>query len=205
MSKSRGLSLSMTQADLIRWRHQVVPTATCHIWTGAVGSNGYGTLRLGDRVVRAHQVAARLRFGPIPVGATLLHDCEVRLCCSGEPGHVRIGSQGENVRQAVARGRAVGPRPGLVDVRGARGASVAVRDAILAGVAAGMDRAALAVVLVEVIAAGDPQGGGLGLFDRLRRTAPAGWAEPDDSPVDLLDPRAVAPKLRGRVESLPLF
>lgn len=205
MSKSRGLGLALTQADFLRWRGSVVPTATCHVWTGAVGSNGYGTLRVGDRVVRAHQVAARLRFGPVPLGATLMHDCEVRLCCSGEPGHVRIASQGENVRQAVARGRSAGPRPGLVDLRGARGASVAIRDAILAGVAAGMDRAALAVVLAEVVAAGDPHGDGVALFDRPQRTAPSGWAEADDSPVDLLDPRAVAPVGPGPVESLPMF
>ena len=68
-----------------------------------------------------HQVAARIGFGPIPVGATLLHYCEVRLCCRYDPHrHVTVGTQGENMRQAVARGRAVGPHPGRVDTRGNR-------------------------------------------------------------------------------------
>jgi len=46
---------------------------------------------------------ARLGYGPIPAGATVLHDCEVRLCCRAEPGHLRVGTQSENMRQAVAR------------------------------------------------------------------------------------------------------
>ena len=45
-------------------------------------------------------------------GATLLHDCEVRLCCRYGNGHVQVGTQGENMRQAVARGRGV-PRDAL--------------------------------------------------------------------------------------------
>ena len=77
-----------------------------------------------------HQVAARLGFGPIPEGATLLHGCEVRLCCRYGPGHVGVGTQSQNMRHAVARGRAVGPRPGRVDVRGTVGASRAVQAAL---------------------------------------------------------------------------
>ena len=69
-------------------------------------------------MLTAHQVGARLGFGALPVDCTLMHDCEVRLCCSSAPGHVRIATQRENMRQAVARGRSRGPRPGLVDTRG---------------------------------------------------------------------------------------
>ena len=57
---------------------------------GAVGSDGYGRIAVrnpedGARTLTPHQVGARLGYGPIPAGATVLHDCEVRLCCRAEP------------------------------------------------------------------------------------------------------------------------
>jgi len=58
------------------------------------------------------------------------------------------------MRQAVARGRAVGPRPGRVDVRGKAGASRAIQAALRD--ATGRSPAALAAVLAAVIADGDP-------------------------------------------------
>ena len=102
-----------------------------------------------------HQVAAELACGPLHPGETILHDCDVRVCCCADrTGHVRVATQVENMRQAVARGRAVGPRPGRVDVRGPVGQSRAIQDAIRTST----DRspAALALVVAAAIAAGDP-------------------------------------------------
>ena len=160
MSKSLGRPLRLSHADIVRWHGNVLETATCHVWMGAVGSDGYGRLAVnnqddGSRMLTPHQVAARIGFGPIPEGATLLHHCEVRLCCRYDPHrHVTVGTQSENMRQAVARGRAVGPRPGRVDVRGKVGASRAIQAALRDAV----DRSpiALARVLAKVIADGDP-------------------------------------------------
>ena len=117
-------------------------------------SDGYGRIAIrnsedGARTLTPHQVGARLGYGPIPAGATVLHDCEVRLCCRAAPGHLRVGTQSENMRQAVARGRAVGPHPGRVDVRGKAGASRAIQAALRA--AADRSPAALASVLAAVI------------------------------------------------------
>gem|GEM_PF-5913211 len=67
---------------------------------------------------------------------------------------LRVGTQSENMRQAAARGRAVGPRPGRVDVRGQVGASRAIQAALRA--ATGRSPTALAAVLAAVIAEGDP-------------------------------------------------
>jgi hypothetical protein len=117
----------------------------------------------GTRMLTPHQVAARLGFGPIPAGATLLHDCEIRLCCHYGTGHVRVGTQSENMRHAVAQGRAVGTRPGRVDVRGKVGASRAIQAALRD--AADHSPAALAAVLAAVIADGDPMRDIYPLFD----------------------------------------
>ena len=194
-----GRPVRLSDMDVARWHHGLLRTATCHVWTGAVGSDGYGRIAVnntidGPRMMTPHQIAAVLRFGPVPVGATVLHDCEVRLCCRADPGHVRIGTQGENIRDAVRRGRLVGPRPGRVDVRGKVGASRAIQAALAD--AGDLSPEALAAVLEAVIAEGDP----------LRDLLPL-FPEPASVRVDRpnVGERPGPVQVRGVVESLPLF
>jgi len=114
-------------------------------------------------MVTPHQVAAVLRWGELAPGATILHDCDQRLCCRTDPGHVRVATQSENMQQAVRRGRAAGPRPGLVDVRGNVGASRAIQSALRA--AADRSPQGLAAALAAAVAAGDPRRDLIPLFD----------------------------------------
>lgn len=172
MSQSLGEGLTLTAADVARFRARVLATATCAVWLGSVGSDGYGrfAVRRDDgarRVVTPHQVAATLAFGQIPAGATVMHDCDVRLCCRTGPGHVQIATQAENIAQAVARGRACGPRPGMVDVRGPAGESRAIQAALTAAWMAEQraQQQALTEVLAKVIADGDPRAGLYPMFD----------------------------------------
>lgn len=206
MSKSQGRPVQLSQMDVARWWRHVLPTGTCHIWMGAVGSDGYGRVAVntkndGPRMLTPHQVAARLRFGVIPAGATILHDCEVRLCCRTDAGHVRIGTQSENMRDAVRRGRAVGPRPGRTDVRGKVGASRAIQAAL----AASMDRSpdALAAVLASVIADGDPWRELLPLFD-VEPPAPAAGAAVA-APALTMPALPALPALPSTADTWPLF
>lgn len=162
------MPLALTARDVVRFAAQLVPAGGHLVWMGAVGSDGYGRLRIagadgGVRVVTPHQVAATIAFGRIPAGATVMHDCDLRLCCQTAPGHVRIATQRENVAQAVARGRMAGPRPGLVDVRGPAGQSRAIQAALRPLVAA--QRGVLGVALAAEVAAGDPRAGLVPLFD----------------------------------------
>ena len=111
---------------------------------------------------------------------------------------MRVGTQGENMRQAVARGRAVGPRPGRVDVRGKAGASRAIQAALRD--ATGRSPAALAAVLAAVIADGDPLRDLPAHPDRV--SVPAVVAFPGaGAPAGVL----VRAGRRGPVESFPLF
>jgi hypothetical protein len=160
VSQSQGRPLRLSHADIVRWHEHLLITATCHVWMGAVGSDGYGRFQItnkydGTRMLTPHQVAARLGFGPIPEGATLLHDCEVRLCCRYGTDHVEVGTQSENMRHAVVRGK----------VGASRAIQAALRDAV--------DRspAGLARVLAGVIADGDPMRDMLPLFDAPDRRA----------------------------------
>lgn len=167
MSKSLGRDLALTWPDVRRWRGSVLVTATCAVWMGAVGSDGYGRFAICNvgerqRTVTPHQIAAVLADGEIQVGVTILHDCDLRLCCSAAVGHVRVATQSENMRQAVGRGRANGPRPGLVDVRGKSGASRAVQTALRR--ASDRSGEGLALVLAATVAAGDPRADLIPLF-----------------------------------------
>ena len=44
----------------------------CDIWTGALSDEGYGVVRVGSKVVRAHRVAYMLAFGPVPEDRPIL-------------------------------------------------------------------------------------------------------------------------------------
>lgn len=84
----------------------------------AVGWDGYGrfSVRSGsvERIVSPHLVAATLKFGPVPVGSTLMHDCDVRICAATGPGHVRMATQGGEHAAGRAAGESSGSaaRPG---------------------------------------------------------------------------------------------
>ncbi len=168
MSKSPGVVLDLTDADRARFAAKLLPTTSCIVWGGAVGRDGYGrfAMRRADgrkRTVSTHVVAAVLAWGNVAAGATVLHDCDFRLCVRTDlPGHVRVSTQAENVRQAVRRGRLRGPHPGLVDTRGPAGVSRAVRDALRAS--ADHDPAVLALMLRDALAAGDPLRDNLALW-----------------------------------------
>ena len=94
MSQSLGRPLRLSHGDIVRWRAQLLVTGTCHVWMGAVGSDGYGRIAIrnredGARTLAPHQVGARLGYGPIPAGATVLHPGRPHLAADIDPPRVR--------------------------------------------------------------------------------------------------------------------
>jgi hypothetical protein len=51
----------------------------------------------------AHRLAHQLATGERPGGMQVLHSCDVPLCCN--PSHLRLGTQADNMADAVERGR----------------------------------------------------------------------------------------------------
>lgn len=83
----------------------------CWIWTAGTFTNGYGQFRVGSRKVRAHRAAYELTVGPLPHSARALHRCDVRRCvrAGAEDSHIFSGTDADNVRDCVAKGRSVPP------------------------------------------------------------------------------------------------
>lgn len=84
---------------------KVEEDSECWPWVAkAVARYGYGRMTAGrGRYLRAHQVAWALKNGPIPDGAVIRHTCDNPACCN--PSHLKIGTQAENIGDAVRRGR----------------------------------------------------------------------------------------------------
>jgi len=77
----------------------------CWIFAGAKccpGGHIYFAKRDGSRV-SAHRYAYQLRHGKIPAGKVVMHTCDVAACVN--PAHLKIGTQRENVHDAIGKGR----------------------------------------------------------------------------------------------------
>lgn len=100
-----GVKRGHTVADTFddHWIEQEGPLDTpCHIWQRATNGR-YGQLRHGGRLVPAHVFAWSRRFGQVPKGKQLNHQCDTPLCVN--EAHLTLATQSENLVEASARGR----------------------------------------------------------------------------------------------------
>jgi hypothetical protein len=100
-----------------RWEKYVDRSAPGHhLWIGAKDEHGYGVLGVGtvgvdQRLARAHRLAWEYAHGEIPSGLLVLHHCDTPACVQTDPdetypdGHLFLGTQRDNVRDMMAKGR----------------------------------------------------------------------------------------------------
>jgi hypothetical protein len=75
----------------------------CWEWQGAISKNGYGVIGHNGTNRGAHRVSYEIHNGAVPAGMNVLHSCDNRSCVN--PNHLRSGTQSENIKEAVDKGR----------------------------------------------------------------------------------------------------
>lgn len=80
----------------------------CWIWSGPIGSNGYGNLTENKKYFAAHRISWNLYRGPIPKGAFICHVCDNPLCVN--PNHLFLGDPKINIEDANNKGHLNKPR-----------------------------------------------------------------------------------------------
>jgi hypothetical protein len=100
LSNPRGLSGSDPWPDLLE---RSIEEDGCRVWVGAHNDHGYGQTTWNGRIVYVHRLAYELHYGPIPKGMYVCHHCDNPPCF--RPEHLFAGTNSDNQRDAVAKGR----------------------------------------------------------------------------------------------------
>jgi hypothetical protein len=80
------------------------PMTGCTLWIGGSTPKGYGSLGFLGTTRPAHRVSYMVHVGPIPDGLHVLHRCDTPACIN--PDHLFLGTNTDNVRDKVSKGRA---------------------------------------------------------------------------------------------------
>lgn len=84
------------------------PNTGCWLWLRGEGNFGYGRVRVAKKSEYAHRASFLAFKGEIPEGLSVLHSCDTAACIN--PGHLRLGTQKDNMADASRRGRVAGRR-----------------------------------------------------------------------------------------------
>lgn len=86
-----------------RFLSKVNKTENCWEWRGAKRSRDYGNFNLNGKPTLAHRVSYELFIGKIPKDILVCHRCDNQSCVN--PNHLFLGTQKDNVRDCLNKGR----------------------------------------------------------------------------------------------------
>lgn len=75
----------------------------CWLWTGRLDNGGYGQVKYEGRACKAHKVSFKEFRKQWLRKRVLMHLCDTRPCIN--PDHLKPGTQLQNVRDMVRKGR----------------------------------------------------------------------------------------------------
>lgn len=119
-----SLSVDLTSAEIARFLKNVHRAGECHEWTAYRAKNGYGVFCWRGHNHRAHRIAFAAFVGPIPEGMSVCHRCDNRACV--EPSHLFLGSDRDNIRDAITKGRFVKVKPNAPQLLCKRGHDLSI-------------------------------------------------------------------------------
>lgn len=103
MNGPRGGQEIRRPDDLTIFFAKVEFTDSCWIWRASHDDGGYGVFRWRGKARKAHRVAYAIAHGYTPPGMVVMHTCDTPACVN--PDHLVLGTQRDNVRDAIAKGR----------------------------------------------------------------------------------------------------
>ena len=101
MAIATPVSIVEALPPILRAKIRPNSTTGCWEWIGARDVRGYGNVRVGRRVRKAHVVVYEALRGPIAAGLECDHLCRVPWCVN--PDHMDLVTHAENVSRGAAR------------------------------------------------------------------------------------------------------
>lgn len=101
---------AIPEAQRARILSRVVKTQVgCWELRANLAAGGYGRIRIGGRQYLAHRCVFAMLKGEVPTDKVVCHTCDNPKCVN--PEHLFLGSQADNIRDCVRKGRSHNPRP----------------------------------------------------------------------------------------------
>lgn len=98
-----GTALTPEELDNARFDAQMRVTDGCWLWEGARQPYGYGAFGARAKNYSAHRWQWERHHGPLQPGQVVMHLCDTPECV--RPDHLAAGTQAENIRDKMEKGR----------------------------------------------------------------------------------------------------
>ena len=103
----------MLPRDIIESRIVVNEKTHCWEYIKKLRKDGYAQIGINGKKILAHRLSYTVYIGEIPEGMCVLHKCDNRKCLN--PKHLWLGTQADNVRDTIEKGRDYHPKmPGYI-------------------------------------------------------------------------------------------